>query len=557
MPYINRVMMKTNFSENLIFFFIALSMALLGGRLAHGQDWLYTVRPGDNLWNLTADHLTRMDYLPKLQSLNQIADPANLPPGMKLRIPINWLKRLPASARVLSVHGHAQVTLEATGQTVPVNTGLLLQSGDKLRTGPDGNVSLEFGDGSRLLVQPGSQLILETLRTYSPTNTVDTLLRLVQGRVETQATRQPVAGPRYEIWTPAATSAVRGTHYRLGMTTATATAQVEVLEGAVAFQGQENRVTRQVGKGFGSLAETGKPPLPPIRLLAAPNLAKLPPVVTRVPIQIALPALKGAAGYRAQIAPDHRFETLLFDSVATVPAVRGPDLPDGDYVLRVRALDAKGLEGYDALHVFRLHARPEPPFLIHPAHQGAVLEQSLFFEWSEPEKAAAYHFQLAKDEQFTAPLLDITDYKKARLKPDQPLEPQRYYWRVAVRDASGREGPFSDPQLFRLQPTPQLQPPEVTAESITFRWSAGLPGQQYDFQLAKDADFTEIAVSNRVSEPQLSVPLPESGIYYLRMRSIDTDGYIGPYGQAQRISVPPASYLPFGAVMFLMLMMAL
>ena len=442
-----------------------------------------------------------------------------------------------------------------SNQTIQVSSGLFLQSGDTLHTGPDSNVTLEFGDGSRLLLQADSQLSVDTLRAYGPSNLVDTLLRLEQGRVESQVTPRPASGPRYEIWTPAAASAVRGTRYRLGMDPATATARAEVLEGAVAFQGRQKN--RTVPKGFGAFAETGKPPLPPVPLLAPPNVAGLPPVVTRVPIQLGFSASKGAVAYRAQIAPTDRFETLLFDGVSPSPSVRGPDLPDGDYVLRVRAVDARGLEGRDAYHPFRLHARPEPPFLIQPAHQGAVLEQSLIFEWSEPQNAAAYHFQLAEDERFAAPLLDVADYPKSRLTPDRPLEPRHYYWRVAVRDSAGREGPFGDPQSFRLQPTPQLQPPEVTADSMTFRWSAGLPGQRYQFQLAKDVNFEDIVVSSEVSEPQLTIPRPESGFHYLRMRSVEADGYVGPYGPVQRIDVPPASYWPAGVVVLLTLVLVL
>ena len=110
---------------------------------------------------------------------------------------------------------------------------------------------------------------------------------------------------------------------------------------------------------------------------------------------------------------------------------------------------------------------------------------------------------------------------------------------MCIRD---REGPFSDPQSFRLQPTPKLQPPEVTADTLTFRWSAGLPEQQYEFQLAKDADFENIVIGTRVSEPQLTFPLPESGFHYLQIRTVEADGYIGPYGPVQRSDVPPASY---------------
>ncbi len=532
-----------------------MPLALLVASAAYSQEWLYTVRPGDNLWNITTEYLTRMDYWPRLQALNQVSDPEHLPPGMKLRIPIIWLKRLPVTARVLSVQGQAQAVISATNRTVPVSSDQFLESGDTVLTGPDGNVTLEFGDGSRLLVQANSQVNLKTLNSYGQTNVVDTLLRLLQGRVESQVTPRPESGPRYEISTPVATSAVRGTHYRLGMDADTETARTEVLEGAVDFRG--GRKTRAVAKGFGVLAETGKPLLPPVPLLVPPTTTALPPVVTHVPIQLGFPALKGAVAYRAQIAPTDRFETLLFDGVSPLPAVRGPDLPDGDYVLRVRGVDARGLEGRDAYHHFRLHARPEPPFLIQPAHQGAVLEKSLVFEWSEPENAAAYHFQLAADERFAAPLLDVADYAKSRLTPDRPLEPRHYYWRVSIRDSAGREGPFSDPQSFRLQPTPQLQPPEVTADSMTFRWSAGLPGQRYQFQLAKDVNFEDIVVSSEVSEPQLTIPRPESGFHYLRMRSIDADGYVGPYGSVQRIDVPPASYWPVGVVVLLTLVLVL
>lgn len=532
-----------------------LALTFLVAAAAHSQEWLYTVRPGDNLWNVTADYLTRMDYWPKLQTLNGVADPEHLPPGMKLRIPVAWLKRLPTTALVLSAQGQAHAVIAATGQTVPVGSGLFLQNGDLLRTGPDSNVTLELGDGSRVLLQPDSELRMEILNAYGQTRFVDTRMHLQKGRVESQVTPRTGAGARYEIWTPAAVSAVRGTRYRIGMDPAAAIARTEVLEGVVELQGSRKR--RTIPKGFGTVAETGQPPLPPVPLLPPPNVADLPPVVTRVPIQLSIPALKGAVAYRIQIAPNEQFETVLFDGVSPSPTVRGSDVPDGDYVARIRGIDAKGLEGRDAEHRFRLHARPEPPFLMRPLHQSAALEKGLIFEWSEPQNAATYHFQLAEDERFATLLIDTSGYTSSRLTPNQPLEPRPYYWRVAVRDKTGRDGPFSDPQSFRLQPTPKLQPPEVTTDSLTFRWSAGLPGQRYEFQLAKDADFENTVISTQISEPQLTFPRPESGFHYLRIRTIEADGYVGPYGPVQRIEVPPASYWPAGIIVLLTLILVL
>lgn len=348
-----------------------LSLALLAATAAHSEEWLYTVRPGDTLLGVSADYLIHADYWPRLQTLNGVADPTRLPPGMKLRIPIPWLKRLPAKARIVSAQGQVNAVIAATGQTVPVHSGLSLQTGDTLLTGPDGAASLEFRDGSRVLLQADSELRMDTLSAYGPTRFADTRIRLQQGRAESQVTSRTGAGPRYEISTPAAASAVRGTRYRIGMDPAVATARTEVLEGTVAFEG--HRTTRTVEEGFGTLAETGQAPLPPLPLLPPPKLGERPPVVTRWPVQLSFFPLKGAVAYRAQIVPADPFKALLLDTL--LPALKsddgeaadpltlmlkpvGPDLPDGDYIARIRGIDDKGLEGRDAQYRFRFQSSP-------------------------------------------------------------------------------------------------------------------------------------------------------------------------------------------------------
>ncbi len=532
-----------------------LLSALLATTAAQAQEWLYTVRPGDNIWNITSDYLTSMSYWPKLQALNHVVDPERLPPGMKLRIPVAWLKSRPAAARVLDARGEVEATLAFNNRTIAVAADQPLQSGDEVRTGPDGSATLEFGDGSRLLLQADSRLVMDTLSVYGDTRMMDTRLRLRQGRADSQVTTRQTPRARYEIWTPAATSAVRGTDFRVDMDPATGVARVEVLTGKLDLKGE--RRSRTVPKGFGALAETGRPPAAAARLLAAPVLAGLPPLVTRVPAQFSFPELAGAAGYRAQIAANVRFETLLFDGVSQQPQVRGPDLPDGDYVVRVRGIDAQGLEGYDAYHPFRLRARPQPPFLARPGQQATVPEKAPTFEWTESAAAAAYHFQLAEDEQFATVLLDLPDYAGTRLTPERTLAPGTYYWRVATRDAAGRQGPFGDPQRFRLLPTPEVGPPEAVEGELVFRWSAALPGQRYQIQLAKDPHFQDIVVDRRVDEPQLAIPWPESGFNYLRMRTIDPDGTAAPYGPVQRIDLPPKNYWPFALGTILVLILAL
>ncbi|MEQ1529607.1 MAG: hypothetical protein ABL925_09840, partial [Methylococcales bacterium] len=76
--------------------------------------------------------------------------------------------------------------------------------------------------------------------------------------------------------------------------------------------------------------------------------------------------------------------------------------------------------------------------------------------------------------------------------------------------------------------------------------SAALTAQKYQFQIAKDELFKDILIDQQVPQPQLSIPpqpqlsIPPQppGTYYVRIRSIDGDGFIGPFSQAQVLEIP-------------------
>jgi hypothetical protein len=89
------------------------------------------------------------------------------------------------------------------------------------------------------------------------------------------------------------------------------------------------------------------------------------------------------------------------------------------------------------------------------------------------------------------------------------------------------------------------------------RWTAGPPGQSYQLQLARDPEFEDLVADRRVSGSQVALPRPASGIYYMRIRATDPEGYQGPFGEVQKFDVSPASYWPFvlfGAATLLLLL---
>ena len=63
---------------------------------AADEDWVYTTRPGDTLWDISKTYLVGVEYWPKVQKYNAIKNPKLLPPGSRLLIPVSWLKQQPS-----------------------------------------------------------------------------------------------------------------------------------------------------------------------------------------------------------------------------------------------------------------------------------------------------------------------------------------------------------------------------------------------------------------------------------------------------------------------------
>lgn len=534
-----------------------LAAALLPG-LCLAQDWIYTVRPGDTIWTLSGKYLKHQGYWRRLQAHNRVTEPDRLQPGSRLRFPVSWLRIQPAAVRVVDIRGEVEGTAPDTGQAFTPAPGQALGSGMRLRTGAGASITLEFADGSRLLLQERSDLTLDTLSAYGDTGMVDTRLRLQRGRTSSQVVPAPGPGTRFIIDTPAAVSTVRGTDFRVAAEPAESVSRTEVLQGRVGVRG--GRAGVLVPAGFGSVAQRGRTPTAPARLLPPPDTSALPPVLERSPLPLRWTPLEGAVRYRVQIAPDRSFASLLFDAVSERPRIEGPDLPDGDYVLRLRGIDGRGLEGEDGYHRFTLNARPEPPFIIAPQDGTTVREATPRFQWAGSDTAASYRLQIAAGADFAAALLDLADLDDTSLRPELAMEPGVYHWRVAMRTGDGGQGPFSDPQRFELKPapaSPELEEPAVAEDTMTFRWRAGLPGQRYRFQLAQRADFEAPLVDRHTAEPSVTIPRPEAGAWYLRIQTIDDDGYAGPFGPAQRISVPVQTYWGIIGAALVMLLLVL
>ena len=514
----------------------AVLLTLLVIPAALASDWTYRVRLHDNIWDLSSRYLKPEVSWQKLRDYNKVADPYHLPPGMSLRIPIAWLHVQPTSAEVIAVAGNAHVQLPGQTQPVQITTGMTLPYGTRLSTDADASLTLQFADGSRVLMQDNSQLDLDQMSAYGRTGMVDTRLRLQHGRVSSAVTPMTGAAARFSVETPGTVSSVRGTHFRVA--TDTDQSQTEVLTGRVDVAGDHSHVLVQ--KGLGVAVANGSGPKQAQPLLSAPTLHCPSQPVNQLPYAFGWTALDGAKSYRVQMASNDRFETLLLDHVTSAPQFGLPDVPDGDYAVRVHGIDASRLEGEDSVCVLHINGHPQPPLVMQPLPDSKVRDTRPSFHWTENLQAASYVWQLASDAQFTQLLAAEPKLTGDSVRAPQALPYGRYYWRIASRDSSGKQGPFSNAMPFDLvpqPPVPEVGKPKPSGHLVSFGWAAGSPGQRHHIQLDRHPDFAHPQVDQTVEQPVLQIQKPGSGTWYVRMQTIDTDGYVGPWGETQKIRI--------------------
>lgn len=523
----------TTMSPRPRFLLVLVALVVLSPRPAAAEPaYAYRAARGDTLIGIGARLLRNPADWRALRRLNRIDAPRRIPVGRIIEIPLRLLRDEPSQGEVVAVEGRAQVDGQAA------RMGATVAEASLLATGPASSLTLRLADGSLMTLQPDSDARVERLRRLLGVGSIDVSLRLARGRVDSRVVPQPNRGVGYRVHTPSAVVAVRGTRFRTG-SGADGVDRAEVLEGTVAARGAADRQDAAVAAGYGVAVAQGRAGAP-VPLLPAPRLDAITQLQERVHMRLPFAPVAGATAYRAQLASDADGHGIVADGLFAQPEARFAGLPDGDYWLRVRAIDGDGLEGRDAERPLRLAARPEPPLPDYPPAGGRVRGTALALRWSQPVDAAAFRVELARDATFAAPL--HSEEVTATTFTVDGLEPGTYHWRLRAIRADGHHGPWGNVSAVELRPGPgQPEPPRLDDDFLYLAWP-GEPGQVFDLQLARDAQFTQLTFDERLTETTARLPRPAAGIYFMRVRATDPDGYVGVYTTPQRIEVPASPW---------------
>jgi hypothetical protein len=497
-------------------------------------QFVYRFRPRDTLIQLSQRLLLQPGRWPELQRLNGIRDPFSIAPDTALRIPYSWLKLSPDTAVVQNVTG------SVTRDGVPIAQGDVLTQGMRIETAADSSVSILFADQSVVTLHRSSVLHLERLqRVEGVSDGHSAELRLDSGRTETAVKPKRDMG-RFEIVTPVAISAVRGTQFRTGFDAANNRATTETLEGTVGVAASLGSAA--VGAGFGTRVESGGSVLAPVPLLPAPDLASLPALNTRPRLHVEFPPVAQAASYRMQLAIDADFRAVQKDESSPLPVFDLPMSSDAGYWLRVRAIDSLGIEGRDATRAFTQHVLPIAPVALAPATGARLYTSDITLQWSAQPATVRYHLQVARDPQFGEVITDrqIESGVTATLAD---MTPGAYYWRVSGVNASGESGDWSESGRFLRRPaTPAIEVVQGDSRSLRLAWQVR-PGEHYKLQVARDAAFSRPIADTTLEVGQFAIARPASGSYFARLQVVGIDGVEDPVGEARQFEVPMPRWL--------------
>ena len=304
-------------------------------------DWLYEVKLNDTIWDICKNYVADKQCWRKLVEYNQIKTPKYLPPESIVRIPKEWLKPSLAQALVIAVEGEVKVSRDGEEGDRDVNVGDKLSQLDVI-TARNGSAMIKFADDSRLLLKPNSAVRMQGLRYYQRGGIADTQIRLLRGRVKANVEKLKGLGSRFDIATPAAVAAVRGTEFRVGLEQQDGKniMVTELLEGALQLENDQGSQSLEAGEAL--RAVEGQQLQQPVSLLPRPRLDFSGAEDVVLPYQLQWFAVEGASFYKVSL----RKEGLLLWEETTTGEGFEIDLPDdGEYEIQVSAVDAQGFEG--------------------------------------------------------------------------------------------------------------------------------------------------------------------------------------------------------------------
>ena len=497
------------------------------------SDWTYTLKPGESFDQVARELLKSSASASRLANYNNLSSPSSVNAGEQIRIPVAWLKQRPEPARVQGVSGHAQIRSAGTGTLRRITSGQQIMAGDTVVT-HDGSVTVELADGSTIRINPGSSVVFNRLSRYGRSGMTDTRVRLERGGVSNRIRPMIEGGARFEIETPSAIAAVRGTAFALQADRDGS--HLQVTEGRVAF-GPPNDV-RDIPAGYGaSLKRGGRETMEILRLPPAPKTEALPETINSMPTSLAWQG-NGARRYRVDIVDQETGHWVRREQTSKTSLDLG-GLANGKYQVQVASLMDDGTSGMPANVVFQVDLSARAAELLEPADQAQVDSDRPAFQWRYQGDSEKARVEIATDSSFTNVVASSAWSDQESATPNTSLKPGEFHWRV-VTEAGGNSVATSETRMLTVNGT--LAPVNVISANYIDRqvrifWESNEDASGYLLQLSEDPSFEDVIKEATVDNTTAALRLIPGRRYFVRLRAKTEGPIVGRWGPGRELYV--------------------
>lgn len=479
-------------------------------------EWLYTLKPGESFAK-AANKLLNNHHNPRqLLQYNAIDRTRALTEGDSIRVPLAWLKQEPSPARATSVSGNVQLISSGGRGKRPLTNDALIRVGDEVISA-EGSALITLADGSEVRLSPNSRLIFNRLTQFGKTGMADTRLRLNRGGVRTRVKPVTKGDTRFEIETPSAVAAVRGTAFALQ--TGGAATHLQVTEGTVEF-GIPGKLHR-VPAGYSATISGNRPNIQ--RMPAAPVITRLPTPLTQLPAEVTWEA-GSTTHYRLDIFEAESGHWVENRKVAG-NQFKISRLDNGRYEMQLAALDPQGAAGMPAVRLFEVDLQAYAANLVSPDEGDSTNDDMPEFRWSLNGSNELARIEIAEDKAFNNLVATSEWAPETTALPSRPLKAGEYYWRV-VTEAGGNSVAASPSRKLTVNGT--LPPVRIISvnyidSQVRVFWESLAEASKYRVQLADSADFNNVIKEATLKETTAALRLVPGRRYFIRLKAL-TDG---------------------------------
>jgi hypothetical protein len=536
-------------TRNVMWFLVALALlasARSGAQCAAATGYVdYHVRQGDTLIGVTQRYLEPGTDWHILQEVNSVRSPTQLPPGNKLRLPLERVKRTAVFAQVVHTLGEVVLLARGNGAVRTLALGDQVAEGDIIKVGLNSYLTLHMPDRSISHVEAGSEVRVAGLCQMLDGVVHMTIMQLAKGRVESNVTHQKT-GSRFEVVTPLAVAGVRGTRFGVEVLPSSQShasdERTDVVNGVVRVSPTGTRSALTVARGQGVRIDGATGAATLNQFLDAPDLSAVPARQLSTVLMLPVTAIAGASRYRFKIATDAQFERVVVAGTERQLPIRVAGLASGTYFVAVRAEDVTGMPGMESVSEVVLRTDPAPPMLRVPESGALVMGPSVDFACTEGTRTFGYRIEVVSETTFrTMPALPQQSACRFHIAA---LAPGNYVWRVASVERGTHDtlehGPWSSAHSFTV--APPLLPPGISVrqgrgDTVRLELDGG-PGNHFLLQMATDEQFQHIVRQSDEDSPQVALQLKRGLTYFLRVRVVNAYGWSSEFSSTQKIAMP-------------------